>query len=296
MYRTDKQFMKNPATASSRIYIGSLPKTVIADDLEAKFKGHGKILGLVLNSGFAFIQFETDAEAQSAIRTENGSMLNGRKIIVKQAMMDRSKFGPPGNQGPQRMGGPPNQLQNQMQRPEMQRPPPPQMDAPKGPPMNQQMNKQNVPPQKTPPPPTQTPQKMSPPPPPGDEQAGNAQNETQEHEEPQDEAMEDDRPNIRPPGPPQHSDRGRKGGRKGIPHRGLPDRAPRGKSNERNRFHDRYDHPPQNMDMYRDEPYYGRDEYMPSMQRPEPFAPPIMDAPPPEKNDCEIIVVSKALT
>lgn len=85
MYRTDKQFMKNPATASSRIYIGGLPKAVIADDLEGKFSKHGKILGLVINAGFAFIQYEFEQEAQSAIRAENGSVMMGRNIVVRQA-------------------------------------------------------------------------------------------------------------------------------------------------------------------------------------------------------------------
>lgn len=95
MYRTDKQFMKNPATAPSRIYIGGIPKAIIADDLEAKFSKHGKILGLVVNSGFAFIQYEFENEAQSAIRMENGTMMMGRKIIVRQSFAGKDSGAPP---------------------------------------------------------------------------------------------------------------------------------------------------------------------------------------------------------
>lgn len=295
MYRTDKQFMKNPATAPSRIYVGSLSKTVIADDLEGKFKAHGNILGLVLNNGFAFIQFESETEAQSAIRTENGTVLHGRKIVVKQAL-DRSKPGGfQGNQGSQRQGVPQNQPLNQMQKPG-----PPLSDTNKNiPPPSQPINKQNNPPQKTPPP-VQAPQtKVSPPP--ANEQDRPIQFQPPDPDpEPQDDNMEDDRPNIRPPGPPQHnSDRGRKGVRKVNQHRGS-ERGPRGRSNDRNRFHDRYES--QNMDMYRDGSYYGMDErdYIPPREilpRTDSYAPSVLDAPnPPEKNDCEIIVVSKALT
>lgn len=305
MYRTDKQFMKNPATAPSRIYVGSLPKTVIADDLESKFKSHGNILGLVLNNGFAFIQFESETEAQSAIRNENGTILHARKIVVKQAM-DRSKPGGfQGNQGLQRQGGPQNQPPLNL----MQKQGPPQADTIKSPllpsqPLNRPNNPpQKTPPQKTPPPPVSVAQTKASPTPANEEQDRTMQFQPPDREpEPQDDNVEDDRPNIRPPGPPQHnSDRGRKGGRKANQHRG-PERGPRGRSSERNRFHERYEPLPQNMDMYRDDSYYGMDErdYMPPREmlpRTESYAPPILDAPPPpEKNDCEIIVVSKALT
>ncbi|KAJ8957568.1 hypothetical protein NQ318_020608 [Aromia moschata] len=106
--------------------------------------------------------------------------------------------------------------------------------------------------------------------------------------------MDDDRPNIRPPGPVQHNDeRGRKSIRK--PRGGRADG--RGRSNDRDHFIDRFD-PPGKMDIYRDGPYYGRDDrdFIPPGPRPG-YAPPMLDAPPPpEKNDCEIIVVAKALT
>lgn len=91
MYRTDKQFMKNPITAPSRIFIGGIPKAVIAEDLDNKFSKYGKILGLVINSGFAFIQYETEQEAHAAIQAENGTVLMGKKIDVRQA------FAPKGN-------------------------------------------------------------------------------------------------------------------------------------------------------------------------------------------------------
>ncbi|XP_045464802.1 nuclear receptor coactivator 5 [Harmonia axyridis] len=91
MYRTDKMFMKDPATAPQRIYIGGLPTTVVADDLELKFRQHGKILGIVLQRGFAFVQYEKDDQAQAAIRFEQGAIVHGKKIIVKPALPDRNR-------------------------------------------------------------------------------------------------------------------------------------------------------------------------------------------------------------
>lgn len=93
MYRTDKQFMRDPATASSRIYVGNLPETVVADNLEQKFKIHGRILGLVLQRGFGFIQFENDEQAQTAIDREHGSNFCGRKINVRRAFDPKKKPG-----------------------------------------------------------------------------------------------------------------------------------------------------------------------------------------------------------
>lgn len=98
--------MKDPATAACRIYVGSLNKTVVAEDLEKVFNPHGKILGMSLNSGFAFIQFEHESEAQSAIQKENGSLLGGRKMIVRPSFGGNQGNQRGGaNQGPQRGGG-----------------------------------------------------------------------------------------------------------------------------------------------------------------------------------------------
>lgn len=85
MYRTDKQFMKDPTTAHARIYIGNIAETVVADNLEQKFKIHGKILGLVLQRGFGFIQYQNEFQAKQAIDAEHGAMFHGRKLNVKQA-------------------------------------------------------------------------------------------------------------------------------------------------------------------------------------------------------------------
>ncbi|CAG9856674.1 unnamed protein product [Phyllotreta striolata] len=257
MYRTDKQFMKNPATAAMRIYIGNLAKTVIANDLEQKFKQHGNIIGLSLNAGFAFIQFDTESEAQSAITVENGTMLCGRKIIVKQAL-DKSKSNM--NQGGQQRGAP---------GPIPQRPP---LQEPLIKPINN-----NLQPAPTPPPP---PAQNVPPKP---QFIENKPDFTED-------IIEDDRPNVRPPVvPPRHIiDDMHKGGRGRKNERDF-DRYS-------NRFEPppKMDMYRENRDFFRGMP---GNNYPPPprnevYQPPLLDIPPTQ----PDKNDCEIIVVAKQLT
>ncbi|XP_018324076.1 pre-mRNA-splicing factor srp2 [Agrilus planipennis] len=116
MYRTDKQFMKNPATTPSRIFIGNLGEGLIPLDLEEKFKIHGNILGLVLQRGFAFVQYEKESEAHSAIEKENGCMFRGRKLTVKQAFDKKNHQKPPFRQQQQHQ-----QQQNQQTNQQNQR-------------------------------------------------------------------------------------------------------------------------------------------------------------------------------
>lgn len=108
MYRTDKQFMKDPTTAHSRIYIGNIAETVVADNLEQKFKAHGKILGLVLQRGFGFIQYENEYQAKQAIAAEHGNMFYGKKLNVKQAYAQGPTPNAPNKQFPYQQPNNPN--------------------------------------------------------------------------------------------------------------------------------------------------------------------------------------------
>ncbi|XP_019763527.2 nuclear receptor coactivator 5 [Dendroctonus ponderosae] len=237
MYRTDKQFMKNPATAPSRIYIGSIPKTIIADDLEAKFSKYGKILGLVINSGFAFIQYEFENEAQSAIRMENGAVMMGRKITVRQSFAGKDSGAPPNKSAvPVKVDPPPQGRENDpaggnnriQEDRGMQFEPP---DEPKKP-IDTQTKMEEV----------------------------------------------DDGPPIRPTQQSFNEDRGRRSGPIAV----------RGRIRPREGFDpfERLPFPDRGLG-----PYY--EDYGPPPPLPAP-APEIL--PPPDRNDCEIIVVSRVLT
>lgn len=91
MYRTEKSFMRDPATANCRIYVGNLDETITSDSLEEHFKKHGKVIGVIVQRGFGFIQFEEETSAQEAIKNEHGVTFQGRKLNVKQAFDNKSK-------------------------------------------------------------------------------------------------------------------------------------------------------------------------------------------------------------
>ncbi|EEZ99461.1 nuclear receptor coactivator 5 [Tribolium castaneum] len=286
MYRTDKQFMTNPATAPSRIYIGGIPKTVVAADLEEKFKVHGKILGLVLQMGFAFIQFENESQSHAAIQNENNTMLHGRKICVRQALdktqkgannmnkqMPNRRQGPPQhyNEGPY-MPPPPHQFQihplphQQGPRPHQQQGPPPHQQQ--GPPPHQQ---QGPPPHQQQGPPPHQQQQFQKPPEEAPKPTPKPEPEKEQEQVPAAPLPNQPPPNMGPQKPPMVQEEPPK---KEAP---IERRGRKRRMRSRERF---------SSDMYREDGYYPSGKYS--------NRPPVIDQP--DRNDCEIIVVSKQLT
>jgi len=77
------RLLKDPATASSRIFIGHLQTDDITKlELEDHFAKYGTIIASVINRGFGFVQFEEEQSAQNAIQKENGAMFKGRRIGI----------------------------------------------------------------------------------------------------------------------------------------------------------------------------------------------------------------------
>ncbi|KAL3285280.1 hypothetical protein HHI36_019390 [Cryptolaemus montrouzieri] len=261
MYRTDKQFMKNPATASQRIYIGGLLNTVVADDLEQRFRQHGKILGLVLQRGFAFIQYETDEQAQTAIRAEQGTFIHGKKIAVKPALPDRN--------------------QRQVNTPKPNEKTPEQSVTPSS---NQNTGNVSNPPKQIDP--QETPKSKPPP-----------ERETSPHNEEDLEMIAEkfqEADDIRPDFPPKplsviSSENFDEDDSRNLMKKRNSMRGGRNKRRSDERF------PPHPPPMDRDR-FRGPGQFYPPQERyPEYGQPPaIIDRP--ERNDCEIIVVAKMLT
>src|SRR5690348_8329510 len=85
--------MKQEKPVSKRIYVGSLPYSATAEQLEALFADFGKVVDCQVitdrftgqGKGFAFVEMENDEEADSAISGLNGSELGGRTLVVNQA-------------------------------------------------------------------------------------------------------------------------------------------------------------------------------------------------------------------
>jgi len=76
-----------------KIYVGNLSYTTTEDDLRTLFAKAGGVASVALikdrdtgaSKGFAFIEMNTQAEAQKAISMLNGSSLNDRELKVNLA-------------------------------------------------------------------------------------------------------------------------------------------------------------------------------------------------------------------
>ncbi|XP_067140103.1 nuclear receptor coactivator 5-like isoform X2 [Centruroides vittatus] len=78
---------------SSRLYIGFLSDRVTKADLEEKFSKYGRVSGVSMQKGFAFLQFGHEDEATEAIKQENGAMFKGNRIEVAHAFESKRRSG-----------------------------------------------------------------------------------------------------------------------------------------------------------------------------------------------------------
>jgi RNA recognition motif-containing protein len=78
---------------STNLYVGNLPFSMSADQLEALFAQHGAVVRAQVISdretgrsrGFGFVEMESDDAAQAAISALNGQDHNGRRLNVNVA-------------------------------------------------------------------------------------------------------------------------------------------------------------------------------------------------------------------
>lgn len=76
-----------------KLYVGNLPYDTGEQDLQALFAGAGTVESVnVMRDmatgrarGFAFVEMESDADAQNAITTLNNYNLGGRNLTVNEA-------------------------------------------------------------------------------------------------------------------------------------------------------------------------------------------------------------------
>jgi len=77
----------------TKLYVGNLAYTTTEDDLRNLFAQAGKVKTVTLmkdrdtgrSKGFAFVEMETQVEAQNAISTLNGTKLHERALTVNMA-------------------------------------------------------------------------------------------------------------------------------------------------------------------------------------------------------------------
>lgn len=78
---------------STKLYVGNLPWTFNNNQLLDTFTPHGSVISAKVvtdkesgkSRGFGFVEMENENDANSAIKTLNGSELNGRKLVVAAA-------------------------------------------------------------------------------------------------------------------------------------------------------------------------------------------------------------------
>jgi len=84
---------------SNRLYVGNLSYSTSEEELRTLFSGAGNVRSVSVitdrdtgrSKGFAFVEMETDAEAQEAIRTLNGMTLQNRQIRVDIARVRENR-------------------------------------------------------------------------------------------------------------------------------------------------------------------------------------------------------------
>lgn len=78
---------------ATRLYVGNLPYSVTDDELRRLFSQAGTVVDVTLPvdretgrpRGFGFVEMANNDEANRAIRTFDGFMLDGRRLRVNEA-------------------------------------------------------------------------------------------------------------------------------------------------------------------------------------------------------------------
>lgn len=96
---------------AKRLYVGGLPYSATEQDLENLFASAGTVSSAVVVTdrytgqakGFGFVEMSTDAEADAAINSLNGTTMGGRTLTVNEAKPREDRSGGGGGGG--RSGG-----------------------------------------------------------------------------------------------------------------------------------------------------------------------------------------------
>lgn len=93
---------------NTKLFVGNIPFSLNESNLEELFSQSGKVVSVTIPTdrdtgrkrGFAFVEMENQAEAETAIKNLNGQTVDGRQIVV-----NASRPKTPGGGGGPRNGG-----------------------------------------------------------------------------------------------------------------------------------------------------------------------------------------------
>lgn len=96
-----------------RLYVGNLSFNTTDHTLQEAFAKAGKVASVAVmldrdtgkSRGFAFVEMDSDADAQAAIKAMNGVQLDGRALRVNEAEERKPRSGGGGGGGDRRGGG-----------------------------------------------------------------------------------------------------------------------------------------------------------------------------------------------
>ncbi len=78
---------------AKKLFVGGIPWATTSDDLKELFGQYGAVASAAVitdkvtgrSRGFAFVEFENEADAETAINALNNKDYNGRTLVVKEA-------------------------------------------------------------------------------------------------------------------------------------------------------------------------------------------------------------------
>lgn len=85
----------------TKLYVGNLPYSATEEELQSMFAGAGTVKTVTVvrdrdtgrSRGFAFVEMETQADAQKAISMMNGKDMGGRALTVNMARPREERSG-----------------------------------------------------------------------------------------------------------------------------------------------------------------------------------------------------------
>jgi cold-inducible RNA-binding protein len=86
---------------NKKLYVGGLPYSFDNNDLERLFSGSGTVVSAKVimdrdtgrSKGFGFVEMDSADQAQQAIKQLNGSVQDGKTIIVNEAKPQQERTG-----------------------------------------------------------------------------------------------------------------------------------------------------------------------------------------------------------
>jgi RNA recognition motif-containing protein len=86
---------------SNKLYVGGLPYSVSDGQLSELFSAHGTVESARVitdrmtgrSRGFGFVEMSSQAEAEAAAESLNGTQLDGRSLTVNEAKQKESRGG-----------------------------------------------------------------------------------------------------------------------------------------------------------------------------------------------------------